>query len=211
MIAKARILIVENEGIIAKDIEKILEKFGYAVSAIALSGEEAIKKAEDDKPDLVLTEILLEGNMDGIEAASRISSRFNIPIVFLTALSDKKTIEKAKIIEPYGYIIKPFEEESLHASLEMALHRHRMWTKKPEEATVKLGTTKGNDGAKTSEIGLKENWTRATFIVKKEQLEKIKAVAYWDRKKVKDIMEEALEAYLKDKIIEPINVMEKIK
>lgn len=210
MIAKARILIVENQSIIAKDLEKILEKLGYAVSAMAFSGEEAIRKAEEDRPDLVLTEVVLDGKMDGIEAASHIYSRFSIPVIFLTAVSDSKTIERAKVIEPYGYIIKPFEEESLHATLEMALHKHRMQVSKSEKTGDRPAVTKENHGARTSEAGLKAEWTRATFIVKKEHLEKIKAMAYWERKKVKDVMEEALDSFIKDKETDQVRPQEKI-
>jgi DNA-binding NarL/FixJ family response regulator len=198
MSAKSNILIIEKEGIVATDMERILEKLGYAVSAIAFSGEEAIQKAQENKPDLVLTETSIESGMDGIEAARSIYTKLNIPIVFITAVSDRDTIERAKIAEPYGFIIKPFEEELLHATIEMAIYRHRMDMNKAEEKKNNSSGRERNDGNSTSEAGLRADWTRATFIVRKEHLEKIKALAYWERKKLKELLDEALESYLKD-------------
>ncbi len=199
---KTNILIVEKEGIIAKDIERILVKFGYNVPAVVFSGFEALQKAEEFKPDLILSEIALGGTMDGIETAYRIYSTLNIPVVFLTASSDNKTIERVKKINPYGFIIKPFGEELLHATIETAIYRHRMENANNEEKsglTLKVDTMQ-----KTSEAGLQDGWTRATFIVKKDQLEKIKALAYWDRKKVKDVVGEAIGEYLGKREILPV-------
>jgi len=124
--AKTNILVVEDEGITAKDIQGSLQDLGYAVSAVVSSGEEAIKKAEEDNPDLVLMDIVLRDEMSGIEAADQIREDLNIPIVYLTAYADEKTLERAKITEPYGYIIKPFDDRELHTIIEMALHKHRM-------------------------------------------------------------------------------------
>ncbi len=199
---KANIMIVENEGIVIKDIESILQQFGYTVSAVVFSGEEAIKVAEEKRPDLVLSEISLEGSMDGIEVAHQIYSRFNIPVVFLTATTDLNTIERAKLVEPYGFVIKPFEENSLHANIEMALYRHGVEMSKHKQKGNKPEKTKEHNRVNTSESGLQKDWTRATFIIKKEHMEKIKALAYWERKKVKEIVDDALESYLKDKKIE---------
>ena len=122
---KKQILIVEDERIVADDIKMSLEKLGYAVPAVVCSGEEAVKKAEELRPDLVLMDIVLEKKMNGIDAASIIRSRLDIPIVYLTAYSDKKTIEKAKESEPFGYILKPFDDRELHSSIEIALYRHK--------------------------------------------------------------------------------------
>lgn len=123
---KKQILIVEDERIVAEDIKMSLQRPEYAVSGTATSGEEAIKKAEKMHPDLVLMDIVLEGKMDGIEAAATIRSRFDIPVVYLTAYADHKTLERAKITEPFGYIIKPFEDRELHSIIEIALYKHRM-------------------------------------------------------------------------------------
>ena len=113
----AQILVVEDEGIIAKDIQNILKSMGYAVPAIASSGEGAIKKAAETFPDLVLMDIVLGGHMDGVEAAEQIRDRFDIPVVYLTAYADNKTLQRAKITEPYGYILKPFSERELHTTI----------------------------------------------------------------------------------------------
>ncbi len=123
--AMVTILIVEDERIVAEDIQKSLENLGYSVSAIVPSGEKAIQKAEEDNPDLVLMDIVLKGDMDGIEAAEQIYSHFNIPVVYLTAHADEKKLQRAKATESYGYLLKPFEDEELHTTIEMALHRHK--------------------------------------------------------------------------------------
>ncbi|MCD6500575.1 MAG: response regulator [Candidatus Desulfofervidus auxilii] len=124
--AKAQILVVEDEGIIAQDIQNTLKKLGYAVPAIAYSGKEGIEKVQEIQPDLVLMDIVLEGGIDGIEAAEQIRRRFHIPVVYLTAYADEKTLQRAKITEPFGYILKPFEEKELYITIEMALYKHEM-------------------------------------------------------------------------------------
>ena len=111
---KKHILIVEDERIVSADIKISLQKFGFAVAGTAVSGEDAIKKAEKLRPDLVLMDIILKDKMDGIEAATLISSRFDIPVVYLTAHADDKTLERAKITEPFGYLLKPFDDKDLH-------------------------------------------------------------------------------------------------
>jgi len=121
-----QILIVEDERIVSKDIKIRLQRFGYTVSGIAISGEDAVKKAEELHPDLVLMDIVLEGKMNGINAAEIIRSRFNIPIVYLTAYSDKSTLERAKKTEPFGYILKPFDDRDLSTTIEVALYKHKM-------------------------------------------------------------------------------------
>jgi CheY-like chemotaxis protein len=123
--AKAKIMIVEDEWITADDIKMSLQSLGYAVTSISSSGNEAIQNAEKDKPDLVLMDIVLQGEMDGIEAANQIHSRFNIPIIYLTAHADEKILERAKITEPFGYIVKPFLSEDLKIAIKIALYKHR--------------------------------------------------------------------------------------
>ena len=124
--ANAQIMVVEDEGVISKDIQNMLRNLGFSVPAIAFSGEEAIKKAAETHPDLVLMDIVLEGKMDGVEAAEQIRDRFDIPVVYLTAYADDNTLQRAKVTEPYGYILKPFEERELHTAIEIALYKHRM-------------------------------------------------------------------------------------
>ncbi len=123
---KTRIQIVEDEGIIAKDIQGSLENLGYVVTSISSSGKEAIKKAEEEHPDLTLMDIVLRGDMDGIQTAQEICSRLDLPVVYLTAYADQEIIDRAKITGPFGYLLKPFEERELHVAIEMALYRHRL-------------------------------------------------------------------------------------
>ncbi|MBI5632332.1 MAG: response regulator [Nitrospirae bacterium] len=133
------ILIAEDEGIIARDLEMHLIKQGYAVSAVVASGDAAIRKAEELRPDLVLMDIVLYGDIDGIEAADRIRRRLDIPVIYLTAYADDKVIERAKLTEPYGYLIKPFESRELHSVIEVALYKHKM-EKKVRESEEWLST-----------------------------------------------------------------------
>ncbi|RCV62809.1 CheY chemotaxis protein or a CheY-like REC (receiver) domain [Methanophagales archaeon] len=122
--AEANIMIVEDEVLFAKDLKDLLVTWGYTVPAIASTGEEAIGKAGEMKPDLVLMDIVLKDGMDGIEAADQIRTRFKIPVVYLTAYADDETVQRAKITEPYGYVLKPLEERDLHVTLEIALYMY---------------------------------------------------------------------------------------
>ncbi len=124
-----RILVVEDESIVAMDIKHRLESLDYQVSEIASSGEEAVEKAGKTNPDIILMDIVLKGEMDGIDAAQIIKDRFDIPVVYLTAYSDDKTLKRAKITGPFGYIIKPFEDQELHSAIEVALYKHMMESK----------------------------------------------------------------------------------
>ncbi|HXY54202.1 MAG TPA: response regulator [Nitrospirota bacterium] len=123
---KGTILVVEDGVIIADDIRSHLQKFGYDVPSIAKSGEEALMKVRNIRPDLVLMDIALRGRMDGIETAERIRSEFNIPVVYLTAFEDDRNLKRAKITEPFDYIVMPFADRDLHKTIEMALYRHRV-------------------------------------------------------------------------------------
>jgi PAS domain S-box-containing protein len=120
-----RILIVEDEAIVAMDIESRLLLMGYEVAGTAPTGEEALVVAEERRPDLILMDIRLEGMMDGVAAAGRIRDRFRLPVVFLTAYSENSTLERAKGADPFGYILKPFEDRELKTIIEMALYKHR--------------------------------------------------------------------------------------
>ena len=123
--ANTRIMIVEDEWITAADIKMSLQNLGYTVSSVASSSKEAIQKAEEHRPDLVLMDIILQGEMDGIEAANQIRSRFNIPIIYLTAYTNETVLERAKITEPLAYIVKPFTKEDLKMAIEIALYKHK--------------------------------------------------------------------------------------
>lgn len=122
--SKINVLIVEDESIVAKDIQHSLKKLGYNVLGICSTGEDAIKSTEELMPDIVLMDIMLKGQMNGIEAAAQIRETNNIPVIFLTAYADENTLSKAKVSEPFGYIIKPFKEIDLHTSIEMAMYKH---------------------------------------------------------------------------------------
>ncbi len=120
------VLVVEDENIVAKDIANRLRHLGYQVCGMAGSGEEAIRMAESTNPDLVLMDIMLRGNMDGIQAADIISKQHEIPVIYLTAYADEKTLQRAKRTDAFGYLLKPFEERELHITIEMALFKNQM-------------------------------------------------------------------------------------
>ncbi len=128
-----KVLVVEDEVIVAQDIAGRLKKLGYIVTATVASGEEAIEKAAENRPDIVLMDIVLKGEMDGVAAAQQIRIKINVPTVFLTAYADEKTLERAKITNPFGYIIKPFQQQDLRVAIEIALQRHEI-EKKMQEA-----------------------------------------------------------------------------
>jgi diguanylate cyclase (GGDEF)-like protein/PAS domain S-box-containing protein len=122
---QARILVVEDESIVAADIQDRLESLGYEVPATVASGEKAVEQAGALRPDLVLMDIQLKGRMDGVEAADQIRQRFGIPVIYLTANADHPTVQRAKVTEPFGYVIKPFEERELHTTIEVGLYKHQ--------------------------------------------------------------------------------------
>ena len=122
--SKISVLVVEDESIVAKDIQNSLKKLGYNVPIVVNSGEDAFQAAGEHRPDLVLMDIMLKGDISGIEAANQIKHAYEIPVIYLTAYADESTLSKAKVTEPYGYIIKPFKEIDLHTSIEMALYKH---------------------------------------------------------------------------------------
>lgn len=122
----ARVLVVEDEALIAEEIQDRLTRLGYMVIGVADTGLQAMAAAEQMRPDLVLMDIRLKGQMDGIEAGEHIYRNFEIPIVFLTAHSDQATFQRAKLSAPFGYILKPFRERDLLMAIEMAMHRHML-------------------------------------------------------------------------------------
>jgi PAS domain S-box-containing protein len=121
-----KILIVEDEAIVAKNIEKHLLNAGYKVVGLATKAEESIEKAETEKPDLVLMDIKLKGKMDGIEAANKIRESLRLPVIFLTSYTDDETFQRAKLTDPFGYLIKPFEIKDLKRTVEMALYKNKL-------------------------------------------------------------------------------------
>jgi len=122
----ANVMIVEDEGLVAMQIKEYLDDLGYTVPAVTSTGEEAVTKALSIQPDLVLMDIRLKGDIDGIQAASEIAKSSNIPIIFLTAYSDENTLSRAELTSPANYILKPLESKTLEISIRLALCRSRI-------------------------------------------------------------------------------------
>ena len=124
MPAPKRLLIVEDEGIVAADLETRLTRMEYVVVGKARTGDEALQKVAATKPDLVLMDIILQGPMDGIQAAQAIQALYPVPVIFLTAHADEGTMRRAKETGPFGYVLKPFDEREIHVAVEIGLYRH---------------------------------------------------------------------------------------
>ncbi|SPD73361.1 Two component system response regulator [uncultured Desulfobacterium sp.] len=120
-----RILVVEDETNVAEVMRARMESFGYEVCDIVSSGKKALSAMERCHPDIVIMDIKIKGDMDGIECAGRIRAKFDVPIIYLTSFTDEKLLQRAQATEPFGYIIKPYEAKQLHIALKMALYQHR--------------------------------------------------------------------------------------
>lgn len=131
-----RILVVEDESVVALDIERTLRRLGYEVCGTCASAEEVLESVAHLAPDMILMDIMLRGAMDGIEAADIIRHRHGLPVVFLTAHADRPTLERAKVTKPFGYILKPFDDRELHSNIEMALYSHHVEKKLEESAEL---------------------------------------------------------------------------
>jgi CheY-like chemotaxis protein len=146
---KAKILVVEDEAIVAMDIANTLKKIGHEVTDAVPSGDQAITSVKANRPDVIMMDIGLQGAMDGIETAERIRSQFSIPVIFLTAYIDEKTLERAKVTAPCGYLTKPFEENDLRIAIEVGLYRAKLESerealiKELQEAIAKIKTLSG--------------------------------------------------------------------
>ena len=121
----SKILIVENERIVAKDIKQLLENLGYEVVGISSTGEDALKKTRETNPDLILMDIILTSKVDGIETAQQINELYHIPFIYLTAYYDDEILERASLTQPDGYITKPFNSVGLHTAIQMALYKKK--------------------------------------------------------------------------------------
>lgn len=131
--SNAQILIVEDEEFFAQEIRDILMNLDYGVAGIASTGEEAVQLTSELRPDLVLMDIVLKGSMDGVTAAEQIHEQFDIPVIYLTGITGDQITERAKITEPFGYILKPFQERELHVAIEIAIYKHKMERKLMEK------------------------------------------------------------------------------
>jgi putative two-component system response regulator len=150
-----KILVVEDEWTVGEHICRNLKSFGYDASSVACSGGEAIMMIEKERPDLVLMDIVLHGETDGIEAAERISAQFDIPVIYLTAHTNEEFIARAKLTKPFGYIVKPFNKNELYSNIEMAIHKHKL-EKELRECKAKLDRTlKGTIAALTETIEMR--------------------------------------------------------
>jgi len=152
--SQPKILIVEDDGIVAMDIEKRLKNFGYDVCGKISYAEKAIEAVKEENPDLILMDIVLKGDMDGIEAAEIIQSRFKLPVIFLTAHADEQRFERAKIAIPFGYILKPFRNRELKITIEMALYKSRVDAKRKQaEKALKISEEKFRQAQKMESVG----------------------------------------------------------
>lgn len=131
---KQKILIVEDESIVAMDIQQSLIKLGYDVLGVASTGVKALEYlTKRKKPDLILMDIMIKGDMTGVDVAEEVNKNHKIPVIFLTAYADDQTLEKAKLTNPYGYILKPFKEVDLKTNIEVALHKYKVNSKVKKE------------------------------------------------------------------------------
>ncbi len=143
--SKINVLVVEDESIVSKDIQHSLKKLGYNVVGAAATGEKAIELVRSEKPDVVLMDIMLKGDMSGIDTAEIVKKEVDIPVIYLTAYADEATLAKAKITEPYGYIIKPFKEIDLHTSIEMAIYKSVKNKEVEKERDLLFSIVEGKD------------------------------------------------------------------
>ena len=137
------ILIVEDEAIVAVDIAKKVRQLGYDVTGATITGEDAIVRARQQRPSLVLMDIHLAGAMDGIAAAAIIRQECAVPVIFLTAHSDPVTVTRAREVDPFGYLLKPFDERELHIHIELALYKHATEQRLRESAERLAGLIRG--------------------------------------------------------------------
>jgi CheY-like chemotaxis protein len=122
---KIKILVVEDERILALGLKKKLENLGYSVTDIVASGPETLEKVGENQPDIIMMDIVLKGDMDGIETVAKLNETLSIPVIYLTAYADDEILKRAAATEPYGYILKPYKEKELKANIEMAIYRKK--------------------------------------------------------------------------------------
>ncbi len=199
-----RIMVVEDESILAMLIKRKLQNWGYEVVDWVDTGEAAVKNAKEIVPDLILMDIVLKGDMDGIEAAQQIRKDVDIPIIYLTAYSNDEVLKRAQETEPYGYILKPFREGEVNANIKMALYKHNSEKKKREEIKKRVLTDfydlvqkSMSDYADYSEEEIKE--TLLDIFTKRIERELPDFYDYMDKKGLdieKDKPETIFDAYL---------------
>lgn len=151
------VYIVEDESIVAKDIQRSLIKLGYTVLGISNNGQDAVKKIVDLEPNIILMDIMIKGTMTGIEVADLIKKNYNIPVIFLTAYADEDTLTKAKSAEPYGYVLKPFKEIDLQSTIEMAVYKHKKDTEVIKERDFLYSLVENKDDGIQDLLFVKSN------------------------------------------------------
>lgn len=154
---KLNIFIVEDESIVAKDIQNNLIKLGYNVLGIANNGNDAIEQIKSLNPDVVLMDIMIKGDLTGIEVAEQLRKFVNVPVIFLTAYADESTLSRAKVTEPYGYILKPFKEIDLHSTIEMAVYKHQKDAALQKERDFLYSLVENKDGSQNDILFVKAN------------------------------------------------------
>lgn len=160
------IFIVEDESIVAKDIQISLVKLGYNVVGVANNGADAIKQITEKHPDLVLMDIMIKGPLTGIEVCEKLKETLNIPVIYLTAYADEATLSKAKITEPYGYILKPFKEIDLHSSIEMSAYKHKKDVELKKERDFLYSLVENKDDAGQEILFVKANSKLVKILLK---------------------------------------------
>ena len=196
---RAKVLLVEDEGIVARDLQRRLERLGYGVIGVVDNGAEALALVEQTRPDVVLMDIVLQGQLDGVETARQLCSRMDVPVIFLTAHSDTVTIRRARETTPYGYLLKPFEERELHTTIEMALYRHRADHKIRDQAaslrelSTRLQTIREEERTRIS---------REIHDVLAQELTLFKLDLTWAARRLAQPLDEATRVGLHDKICE---------
>ncbi|WP_162054422.1 response regulator [Pontibacter pamirensis] len=170
--AKVKLLIAEDDVVIAHNLSFSLEDMGYAVCQVVSSGEELLLEVHKHNPDLVILDITLEGKLDGIDTAAILSKSSNIPFIFMTALSDKETIDRAKLTKPHAYLVKPFDVRTLQSSIEVAIHNASSRLQQPATAVQPAVGAANPDGATPEETG---NYLLhdALFVKVRNRLEKV--------------------------------------
>lgn len=213
-----RILVVEDEAVIALRLQKRLKEMGYDVPDIAYSGEDAVERAGRLRPDLVLMDIMLPGKLDGIEAAKIVKAEFDIPVIFLTAFSEDKILKRAKQAEPFGYLLKPFQDRDIKAAIEVALYKKGMEEKLQKahselEERVKQRTAELNDALKIIKRSENELRQRKSALerLNKELLDTNQALSVLARNidKEKDNMEKRISQEITAKIMPIIKGLQK--
>jgi len=163
--SSTRIMIVEDNTTVSEDCRDCLESLGYGVTSVVASGEESIKRAETERPDAVIMDIHLSGEMDGIKAAEQIYSRFEIPVVFLSAYSDRGLLNRAKRVGSFGYLVKPFNEREIYAMLETALYKAKA-EKKCEQMEARLRQAQKMEAIGTLAGGIAHQFNNALYVIR---------------------------------------------